>query len=76
MKITKILQDGNIFDSAVLDLDTATILAKFKKAVQVQTQLSLGLGVPTTVSAPHTLLNGFKNLVAVSAMSGFVFDQA
>merc|ERR1711939_1079375 len=76
MKITKILQDGNIFDAAVLDLTMDTILAKFKKAISHQANLSLGAGVPTTCSAPHSLLNGFKNLVAVSAMSGFEFDQA
>lgn len=34
------------------------------------------MGVPTAASAPHSLLNGFKNLVAVSAMSGYEFDQA
>merc|ERR1711990_1392690 len=32
MKVTKILQDENIFDSAVLDLTPETILAKFKNA--------------------------------------------
>lgn len=76
MKITKILQDGNIFDAAVLDLNEAAILARFQKAIGVQAKLSLGAGVPTTCSAPHSLLNGFKNLVAVSAASGFEFPQA
>merc|ERR1711934_199653 len=75
MKVTKILQDENIFDSAVLDLTPETILAKFKKAVSVQTHLALGAGVPITSSAPHSLLNAFKNLVAASAESGFEFDQ-
>lgn len=36
MKISKILQDGNIFDAAVLDLDTETILGKFKAAIKIQ----------------------------------------
>jgi large subunit ribosomal protein LP0 len=76
MKVTKILQDGNIFDAAVLDLSTDVILAKFKKACDIQSHLSLGVGVPTTVSAPHILLNGFKFLVAASQASGFEFDQA
>jgi len=76
MKVTKILQDDNIFDAAVLDLSSEIILEKFKKAISLQAQLSLGVGVPSTCSAPHSLLNGFKNLVAVSAMSGYAFDQA
>lgn len=76
MRVSKILQDGNIFDAAVLDLDMAYILGKFSKAVGVQTSLALGAGVPTTTSAPHSLLNGFKNLVAAAAASGYEFEQA
>lgn len=60
----------------MLDLNLSDILAKFQKAVSVQASLSLGAGVPTKVSAPHTLLNGFKNLVAVCAESGYEFPQA
>merc|ERR1712153_158914 len=35
-----------------------------------------GLGYTTSASAPHTLLNGFKNLVAFSASSGYEFTEA
>jgi len=76
MKVTKILQDGNVFDAAVLDLNADVIKAKFVKAILNQSKLALAVGVPCTSSAPHSLLNGFKNLVAVSAMTGFEFDQA
>lgn len=76
MEIRKILQDGAIFDAAVLDLSAAVILAKFKRAVSLQSALSLGAGYPTTVSAPHSILNAFKNLVAVSAAADYEFDQA
>lgn len=76
MKVTKVLQDGSLFDAAVLDLSTDSIIAKFKSAVSYQANLSLGIGYSTSVSAPHTLLGGFKNLVAFSSASGYEFDQA
>merc|ERR1711935_296687 len=76
MEVTKILQDGQVFDAKVLALDTDTILAKFKNACKTQAQLSLGAGYATSASAPHSLLNGFKNLAAVCAMSGFSFKEA
>jgi len=76
MHVKKVLQNGSVFDAAVLDISTDDILAKFKKAINVQADVGLGLGVPNAASAPHTLLNGFKNLVAVSAASGFEFPQA
>lgn len=76
MNIVKVLQNGSIFEPAVLSLSNEVILAKFKNAIKIQAQLSLALGYPTKASAPHTILNGFKNLVAVSAASGFEFKQA
>jgi len=76
MVVSKVLQDGSLFDAKVLDLSTDSILAKFKSAVGVQASLSLGAGFPTAASAPHSLLNGFKNLVAASAASGYEFPQA
>lgn len=75
MKVTKILQDGNIFDAAVLDLTSETIIAKFSAAIRLQAQLSLAAGVPSAASAPHSLCNAFKNLVAVSCASGYEFPQ-
>jgi len=74
MTVTKVLQDGNIYSAGVLDLSTDIILAKFGNAIKNQASLSLGAGYPTTASAPHSLLNGFKNLLAVSIASGWSFD--
>lgn len=76
MHITRILQDGNLFDAAVLSLDVATIRNKFKAACKVQAQMALSAGYPTQCSVPHSLLNGFKNMVAACAESGFEFEQA
>jgi len=76
MEVRRILQGGNIFDAAVLDLSNDVILEKFKRAIGIQSALSLGAGFPTQASAPHSILNAFKNLVAASAESGYEFDQA
>jgi large subunit ribosomal protein LP0 len=76
MHITKILQGGQIFDAKVLALDSDTILAKFKKATGLMASLSLGAGYPTSASTSHSLLNAFKNLLAVSAESGYEFNEA
>ena len=75
MVIRKILQDGNIFDAAVLNLTAETLIAKFKNACKIQASLSLGAGFPTSCSAPHSILNGFKNLVAACAESGYEFKE-
>lgn len=76
MEVKSVLQDGSLFDAAVLSIKTEDILSKFRRAIGLQAQLSLGVGYPTAASAPHSLLNGFKNLVAVSAATDFEFPQA
>merc|ERR1719265_2690340 len=76
MHCTKVIQDGNLFDAKVLSLSTDVILQKFQKAVGNQASLSLAAGYPTSASAPHTLLNGFKNLLAASIACYYSFDQA
>jgi len=76
MEVKKVLQNGSMFDAKVLDLSTDTILKKFKDAIAIQASLSLATGYSTAASAPHSLLNGFKNLAAVAAMSGYEFKEA
>jgi len=76
MEVKKVLQNGSMFDAAVLELSEEALISKFRKAINNQANLSLGLGYSTSASAPHTLLAGFKNLVAFSASSGYEFKQA
>merc|ERR1711871_158907 len=76
MEVKKVLQNGSMFDAAVLNLSNDTILAKFKRAAGIQAQMSLSSGYCTSASAPHTLLKGFKNLVAACAATGYESPQA
>lgn len=76
MHVTKVLQNGSVFEAKVLDLSTDAILGKFKRACGVQASLSLAAGFPTSASAPHSVLNAFKNLVCACAASGYEFPEA
>lgn len=76
MHIHKILQDGQIFEAKVLALSNSYILQRFRIGSSNLAKLSLGAGVPSAASAPHSMLNAFKNLLAVSAESGYEFKEA
>jgi len=76
MEVRKVLQDGFVFDAKVLDLSTSAILAKFKNACKVQASLSLAAAYPTSASAPHSLLQAFKNMACVAAETGYEFKEA
>ena len=71
MEVKNVLVNENMLDLKKLNLETAEILKKFKSAISNQASLSLGSGYSTSASAPHTLLNGFKNLSALAEMSGY-----
>lgn len=73
MTIKKVLMDGNLYDPAVLYITSEIILEKFSCAGSNITALSLGSGYVTPSSAPHLIMNAFKNLAAISFATDFSF---
>jgi large subunit ribosomal protein LP0 len=71
-----IYDNGNLYSPKVLKLSQDEILEKFLAGVRNIAALSLSMGVPTTASVPHSIANGFKNLVALALGADYTFDQA
>jgi len=76
MTVRKILQDGQLFDPAVLSITKESILAKFSAGVANVSAISIGSGYVVRSAVPHLIMNAFKNLAAVSFASDFSFPQA
>ena len=38
--------------------------------------VSLAIGYPTVASVPHSIINGFKNLLAIAAETEITFPEA
>ena len=76
MNVKKVLQDGKLFEPSFLELSVDDVLLKFKRAVDIQASLSLASGVASSASAPHSVLNGFKNLLCAALESGYQFAEA
>ena len=68
--------DGSLFDPAVLRITTDIVLAKFSKAADNITALSLGTGYVTPAAAPHLIMHAFKNLAAISFATEYSFKEA
>ena len=51
------------------------IRAKFMAGVSNVASVSLAIGYPTVASVPHSIANGFKNLMAVAAATDIEFAQ-
>jgi large subunit ribosomal protein LP0 len=73
---TMCFDSGSVFHPSILDISHDDIRAKFLEGVQNVASVSLGIGYPTLASVPHSIANGFKNLLAVAAATSVEFAEA
>jgi len=73
--IKSVYDNGNLYDVSVLDMTDEDIVAKFKNGVKNLACVSLAIGVPTVASLPHSLVRGYKNVLAVALATDFSIRQ-
>jgi len=74
--IEKIYDDGSMLDPEILDITNDQLKASFMQGVARIAGLSLAINYPTVASAPHSIINAFKNLLAVAAVTDIEFEEA
>jgi len=74
--VRKVFDSGTVFDPKVLDLTNDNIVASFLAGVRNVAGVSIEIGVPTAASVPHSIINGFKNLLAIAAETEITFKEA
>eukprot|EP00034_Subulatomonas_tetraspora_P000966 GABW01001243.1.p1 GENE.GABW01001243.1~~GABW01001243.1.p1 ORF type:complete len:114 (-),score=73.46 GABW01001243.1:116-457(-) len=65
-----------MYSPKVLDITEEDILSRFQEGVMNITCVSLGANFPTVVSVKHSLLNGYKNVLALSVATDYTFKQS
>jgi len=76
LEVNHVYDNGTTFSPAVLDITDDDLLAKFKSGLSNVAAVSLEIGYPTVASAPHSIINGFKNLLAIAAETEINFAEA
>jgi len=76
LKVVQCYDEGSLFDPSILEVTDEDLRAKFMVGVNNVAAVSLNIGYPTTVSAPHSIANGLKNLLAVAAATDISFAAA
>jgi len=74
LSINQIYQEGNCFSPDVLDIEESALLKHFMAAAQTIACISLAANYPTLVSVKHSLLNAYKNTLAVSVATEYTFE--
>jgi len=74
--IQQVFDSGTVYSPGILDITDDDIRAKFMEGVAKIASVSLAIGYPCVASAPHSIVNGFKNLLAVAAATDITFKEA
>ncbi|KAF8183982.1 60S acidic ribosomal protein P0 [Pholiota molesta] len=76
MTVFQIYDRGNIFSPDVLDIDEQELVDRFLSGIKTIAALSLALNYPTIVSVSHTLVNAYKNVLAISLATDYTFEAS
>merc|ERR1712062_125790 len=74
--VENVYDNGSIFSPKVLDITDDDLKATFMAGVANVAAVSLQIGYPTMSSAPHSMVNGLKNLMAIAAETEITFAAA
>jgi large subunit ribosomal protein LP0 len=76
MTVVQIFDQGNAFPPEVLDVTETELLDRFLSGVKTIAAISLALNYPTLVSVTHSLVNAYKNLLAIALATEYSFEGA
>lgn len=76
LSVKQVYDSGACFSPDILDIKPDDLRAKFLSGVKNIAAISLQIGYPTVASAPHSIAKGFKNLLAIAAVTDVEFEQA
>jgi large subunit ribosomal protein LP0 len=76
LSVLQIYDNGSVYSNKVLNIKASEVVSRFLAAVQQVAAVSLAIGYPTAASAPHSIANAFKNLLAVAVATEIDFKEA
>jgi len=75
LTVEHIYDNGNVFSPEVLDITDDDLIQNLVTGIKNIAALSLEINYPTVASVPHSLANGYKNLIAISLVSDYCLDS-
>jgi len=74
--VQMVYDSGTIFEPKILDIKPEDLRVKFMEGISRLAAVCLFIDYPTMASVPHSIVNGFKNLLAVAAVTDVDFKEA
>ncbi|XP_042637915.1 60S acidic ribosomal protein P0-like [Orycteropus afer afer] len=71
--IQQVLGNGSIYNPEVLNITEDTLYSHFLEGVRNVASLCLQIGYPTVALMPHSIINGYKWVLALSVETDYTF---
>ncbi|OJD17293.1 60S acidic ribosomal protein P0 [Blastomyces percursus] len=75
MSVVQIYDEGQTFSPEVLDVGEEQLLATLQSAIRTITTISLATNFPTLPSVIHSVVNSYKNLIAIAVETEYGWSE-
>ena len=75
MSIAQVYDQGQVFSPEVLDIEEKQLFAALSSAIATITTISLATNYPTLPSIMHSLVNGYKQVLAVAIETEYSWPE-
>ena len=74
LTITQVYDNGQVFPASILDITDDELVGHFVSAINTIASVSLAVGYPTLPSVGHSVVNHYKNVLALSVATEYTFE--
>ncbi|XP_059775325.1 large ribosomal subunit protein uL10-like [Balaenoptera ricei] len=74
--IQQVFDNGSIYNPEVLDITEEILHSRFLEGVRNVASICLQIGYPTVASVPHSIIRGYKRVLALSVETDYTFPLA
>jgi large subunit ribosomal protein LP0 len=74
--VHKVYDNGSTFDPKILDLEDDQLVSAFQAGIANVAAVSLAVNYPTLASVPHSIVNAYKNVLAIAVETNYSFPLA
>lgn len=74
MSVVQVYDNGQVFPASILDITDEELVGHFVSAINSIASISLAVGYPTVPSVGHSVVNHYKNVLALSIATDYTFE--
>ncbi|SGZ57288.1 CIC11C00000001939 [Sungouiella intermedia] len=74
LTVVQVYDNGQVFPPSILDITDDELVGHFVSAINTIASISLAAGYPTLPSVGHSVVNHYKNVLALSIATDYTFE--